>query len=174
MRPEKQVIVDDLKGSVAKSPYVMLSDYTGLTVQNFTDLRKQLAGANAECHVVKNSLITRALEAAGLPKAQQPVGGMTALVIGSDKSEITAVAKILKKFSKDTSKSKVKLGFMGQTTLNADQVMALADLPSLDELRSKIVGLLKAPAQKIAVVVGAPASKVARVVKAYAEKQPAA
>jgi len=174
MKPEKQAMVEDLRAQVAQSPYVMLTDYSRLTVQNFTDLRKQLAAAHAECHVVKNTLLTRALAAAGLPKLPQPVGGMTAVVVGGGKSEITAVAKILKKFGKDTDKSKVKFGFMGQTTLNADQVMALAELPSLDELRAKIVGVLKAPAQKIAVVVGAPASKVARVVKAYAEKQPAA
>jgi large subunit ribosomal protein L10 len=174
MKPEKQAMVEELKGQVAQSPYVMLTDYSGLTVQHFTDLRKRLAAAHAECHVVKNTLITRALEAAGLPKLSSPVGGMTALVIGSSQSEITAVAKILKQFGKDTAKSKVKLGFMGQTTLNADQIMALADLPSLGELQARIVGLLQAPAQKIAVVMGAPASKIARVVRAYAEKQPAA
>jgi large subunit ribosomal protein L10 len=174
MKPEKQAIVNDLKVQVAQSPYVMLTDYSRLTVQNFTDLRKQLSTANAECHVVKNTLITRALEAAGLPKSDRPLDGMTALVIGSDKSEISAVAKILKKFGKDTEKSKVKLGFMGQTTLTADQVMELADLPSLNELRSKIIGLLQAPATKIAVIMGAPASKLARVVKAYADKPAAA
>lgn len=170
MRPEKQIMLDEIKGQVKGSPFVVLTDYTGLTVANFTDLRKQLAGVRAECHVVKNTLLTRALTEAGLPKPSPALNGMTAMVIGSEQAEITEVAKILKKFSKDTSKGKVKLGFMGQSTLTADEVMALAELPPREEIRGRIVGLLKAPAQRLAVVMGAPASKLARVVKAYSEK----
>ncbi|MCS7047765.1 MAG: 50S ribosomal protein L10 [Verrucomicrobiae bacterium] len=170
MRPEKQIMLDEIRGQVAGSPFVVLTDYTGLSVANFTDLRKQLASARAECHVVKNTLLMRALTEAGLPKPSAGLTGMTAMVIGSQNAEITEVAKILKKFSKDTSKGKVKLGFMGQTTLTADEVLSLADLPSRDELRARVIGLLKAPAQKLAVVVGAPASQLARVLKAYSEK----
>lgn len=170
MRPEKQVMLDEIKGQVKGSPFVVLTDYTGLSVANFTDLRKQLAGVRAECHVVKNTLLTRALAEAGLPKPSSALSGMTAMVVGSAQAEITEVAKILKKFGKDTNKGKVKFGFMGQTTLTADEVMSLAELPSRDELRARIVGMLKAPAQKLAAVLNAPAGQLARVVKAYSEK----
>ena len=170
MRPEKQLIVEDLSKQVKSSPFVLMTDYAKLTVENFTDLRKRLAGANAECHVVKNTTLTRALDAAGLPRGQAIFSGMTAIVVGGDKSEVSAVAKILKQFHKDTQKSQVKLGFMGQQTLTADDVLVLAELPSLDALRANLIGLLQTPATRIAVVLGAPASQIARVIKAHADK----
>lgn len=170
MRPEKQAMLDEIKEQVQRSPFLVLTDYTGLNVTNFTDLRKQLASVRAECHVVKNTLLTRALAESGLPKPPSALVGMTAMVVGSAQAEITEVAKILKKFSRDTNKGKVKLGFMGQTTLTADEVMSLAELPSRGELRARIVGMLKAPAQKLAGVLNASAGQLARVIKAYSEK----
>ena len=95
MRAEKTAMVEDLSHQLQASPYVFLTDYAGLTVGNFNDLRKRLAGAAAECHVVKNSLMQRALAAANLPQANGALAGMTAMVIGSTKSEIAAVAERL-------------------------------------------------------------------------------
>ncbi len=178
MRAEKKQVVEEISRQVSGSPFVLLTDYAGLTVQHFGELRKRLAKIQAECHVVKNSLIQRALEGAKLPKADGALTGMTAVVIGSSQSEITAAAKILKQFAKETEKLKVKLGYMGTDLLQSDQISALADLPSLDALRAQLIGLLQSPATKIAVVLGAPASQVARVLKARADKlgeaQPAA
>lgn len=178
MRPEKKLIVEDLSKHVGASPFVLLTDYTGLTVMNFSELRKRLAGVRAECHVVKNSLMSRVLESVGLPKANGALAGMTAVVIGHEKSEITAAAKILKQFAKDTEKLKVKLGYMGKQQLQPAQISVLADLPSLDALRAQLLGLLQTPAMKIAVVVAAPAGQLARVLRARADKlgaaQPAA
>jgi large subunit ribosomal protein L10 len=96
---------------------------------------------------------------------------MTAIVVGTEKSDISAAAKILKEFGKDTQKPKVKLGLMGKQTLNAEEVAVMADLPSLDVLRAQIIGMLQTPATRIAVVLGAPASQLARVLKAHADKE---
>src|SRR5688572_30408505 len=98
MRPEKKLIVDEVQKQIGSSPFLLLTDYAGLTVGNFTDLRKRLVAASAECHVVKNSMLQRAIEAAGLPKPASTLGGMTAMIFGKTEAEITAVAKILKQF----------------------------------------------------------------------------
>lgn len=170
MKPEKQLIVDDLRKQVAASPYVLLTEYKGLTVAQFTELRKKLQAASAECHVVKNTILRRALEAAGLPSGNGTLTGMTAIVVGREKSDISAAAKVLKAFSKETDKPKLKLGMMGRSLLRGEDVAALADLPSLNELRAQLVGLLQTPATRVAVVLGAPASQIARVLKAHADK----
>ena len=174
MRPEKTQIVEDLSKQLGASPYVMLTNYNGLTVGQFTELRKRLGTVGAECHVVKNSLLERALASAGLPKAEGVLNGMTAMVVGASQSEITAVAKILKQFAKETNKSAVKLGLMGQQPLKPEQVAALADLPSREVLRGRFLGLVQTPATRIAVLLAAPGTQIARVLKAKAEKQPAA
>ena len=90
MRAEKQAIVAEVGKQIGGSPYLLLTDYTGLTVEKFTELRKRLAVAGAECHVVKNTMLQRAIEAAGLPKPNGSLTGMTAMIVGNSKSEITA------------------------------------------------------------------------------------
>ncbi len=179
MRAEKKLIADELSQQVAASPFVLLTDYTGLTVQQFYELRKRLRTAHAECHVVKNTMLRHAAKAAGLANFNGSLTGMTAIVIGDAKSDISAAAKILKAFTKEFEKPKVKLGLMGQQLLKAEDVAAVADLPSLDGLRAQFIGLLQTPATRVAVVLGAPASQIARVIKAHADKaggeaQPAA
>jgi large subunit ribosomal protein L10 len=118
--------------------------------------------------------LRHAVKQAGLPAVDSALNGMTAVVVGGAKSDISAAAKILKQFLKDFEKPKVKLGLMGQDVLKPEQVAAVADLPSLDVLRAQLIGLLQSPATKLAVVLGAPASQLARVVKAHADKAPAA
>ncbi len=173
MRAEKKLMVDELSKQVGMSPYVLMTEYKGMTVSQFADLRKKLRGVAAECHVVKNSLLRHAVKEAGLPSIDGALSGMTAVVVGGAKSDISAAAKILKQFVKDFEKPKVKLGLMGKDVLKPEQVAAVADLPSLDVLRSQLIGLIQSPATKLAVVLGAPASQLARVVKAYADKGPA-
>ncbi len=170
MRPEKQLIVEDLRKQVGTSPFVIVTEYKGMTVGQFAELRKRLRGAKAEYHVAKNTMLRHAMKAAELPDFDSSFGGMTAVVVGNDKSDIGAVAKILKQFSKEFEKPKFKVGSMGKKSLSADEISAVADLPSLDALRAQLVGLLQTPATRIAVVLGAPASQIARVMKAHAEK----
>ncbi len=174
MRAEKKQIVDDLSKQVGASPFVLITDYTKMTVTEFASLRKKLRGAHAECHVVKNSMLRHAAKEAGLGEFDSVLAGMTAVVIGSAKSDVSATAKILKEFTKATEKGKVKLGVMGKQVLQPADVDVVAELPSLDVLRGQLVGLLQTPATRIAVVVGAPASQLARVIQAYADKEAAA
>jgi large subunit ribosomal protein L10 len=174
MRPEKQLIVEDLKKQVGSSPFVILTEYKGMTVQQFAELRKRLRGARAEYHVAKNTMLRHAMKAAELPEFDRDLGGMTAVVVGNEKSDIGAVAKVLKQFGKEFEKPKFKIGSMGKKALSADEISAVADLPSLDALRAQLVGLLQTPATRIAVVLGAPAGQIARVLKAHADKQGAA
>ena len=174
MRAEKKIIVDELSKQVGASPFVLMTDYTGLTVAQFADLRKKLRGVNAECHVVKNTMLRLAAKTAGLPSVDSALSGMTAIVFGIAKADVSAAAKVLKDFAKETQKPKIKLGLLGQQVLQAAEVAAVADLPSLDVLRAQLVGLLQTPATRIAVVLGAPASQIARVTKAHADKQGAA
>ena len=178
MRAEKKLVVGELSKQVGASPFVLMAEYRGMTVGQFADLRKKLRGAHAECHVVKNTMLRHAVKEAGLPAIEPALTGMTAVVIGRPKSDISAAAKVLKQFAKDFEKPKIKLGVMGQQVLAPEQVAAVADLPSLDVLRSQLIGLLQSPATKLAVVLGAPASQLARVLKAHADKagatQPAA
>ena len=175
MRAEKKLIVDELSKQVGASPFVLMTDYTGMTVSQFADLRKKLRGVHAECHVVKNTMLRHAAKSAGLPALDEAVlTGMTAVVYGDAKSDISAAAKILKQFAKGSEKPKMKLGVLGQQVLKAEEMAAVADLPSLDQLRAQLIGLLQTPATRIAVVLGAPASQIARVLKAHADKQEAA
>ena len=171
MRPEKQLIVDDLKKQVGASPFVILTEYKGMTVQQFAELRKRLRGAKAEYHVAKNTMLRHAVKAAELPEFDGNFGGMTAIVVGNDKADIGAVAKVLKQFGKEFERPKFKVGSLGKKALSAEEISAVADLPSLDALRVQLVGLLQTPATRIAVVLGAPASQIARVLKAHADKQ---
>jgi large subunit ribosomal protein L10 len=171
MRAEKKQIAEELGKQVSKSPFVLMTDYTGMTVTQFATLRKKLRTAHAEYHVVKNTMLRHAAKSAGLGEVDGSLTGMTAIVVGTEKSDISAAAKILKEFGKDTQKPKVKLGLMGKQTLNAEEVAVMADLPSLDVLRAQIIGMLQTPATRIAVVLGAPASQLARVLKAHADKE---
>jgi large subunit ribosomal protein L10 len=174
MRVEKKQITEELSKQVGSSPFVLMTDYTGLTVSQFADLRKKLRGVNAECHVVKNTMLKHAAKAAGLPSVDSILSGMTAIVFGTAKADVSATAKVLKEFAKETQKPKIKLGLLGQQVLQPADVAAVADLPSLDVLRAQLVGLLQTPATRIAVVLGAPAGQIARVTKAHADKQGAA
>ena len=174
MRAEKKLIVDELSKQVGASPFLLVTDYTKMTVTEFAALRKKLRAAHAECHVVKNTMLRHAAKEAGLGEFNGSLTGMTAVVFGDAKADISATAKILKQFTKDTEKGKVKLGVMGKQLLKPADVDAVAELPSLDVLRAGIIGMLQTPARRIAVVLGAPASQIARVIQAHAEKQPAA
>ena len=150
---------------------VVVAHYSGLTVPQMQDLRKQMKQAGATVKVAKNRLAKIALEGTDAAVIVPLLKGPTLIAYSGDP---VAAPKVATDFAKTNEKFVILGGAMGKTALNSNAVKALAALPSLDELRGKIVGLLQAPATKIAQLVNAPASKVARVVKAYAEKSEAA
>lgn len=167
MRPEKSTIVADVQAKLKSSPFLLIADYSGMQVKHFEELRTRLAAANAEIHVVKNSFIKRAAKDLGLPELNGALSGQTAMVTGE--SDICAAAKVLKTFVAEFTKPPVKAGILDNAILTADQVQALADLPSKEALQAKLLGLLLAPATKLVRTLNEPGASLARVLKAKAD-----
>ena len=170
-RAEKKQAIDDLNGVFKATSVAIVAHYSGLTVAQMQILRKQMKQAGASVKVSKNRLAKIALEGTDVVSIGSLLKGPT--VIATSKDPVAA-PKVAIEFAKTNEQFVILGGAMGKTVLNPDGVKALASLPSLDELRGKIVGLLVAPATKLAQLTNAPAAKLARVVQAYASKGEAA
>ena len=170
-RAEKTAAVTALNQVFKDTGTVVVSQYTGLTVADMTSLRGKMRAAGGGVKVAKNRLVKLALQGTAVAHIADLFKGPTVIAYSKDP---VAAAKVSVDFAKSNEKLVILGGAFGQTNLNPDGVKALASMPSLDELRGKIVGLLVAPATKIARVVQAPAAQVARVVGAYARKSEAA
>ena len=170
-RAAKAESIETLKGVFKTSGVVVVAHYAGLTVAQMQILRKQARQAGASVKVAKNRLAKIALEGTDVASIASLLKGPTLIAFSSDP---VAAPKVASDFAKANEKFVILGGAMGKTALDLDGVKQLASLPSLDELRAKIVGLVQAPATKIAQVVNAPAAKLARVVQAYASKSEAA
>ncbi|MGB7769650.1 MAG: 50S ribosomal protein L10 [Verrucomicrobiia bacterium] len=168
MRAEKQILTKEYVARLNGSPFFIVVDYRGLKVAHLTELRKRLTQAGAEIHVVKNSLFQIAAKEAGVGELNGALDGQLAVVTGQ--KEISAAAKALKNFNAEFAKPKFKFGYLNNQRLEEAALKALADLPSLDVLRATLLGLLNAPATKLAILINTPASQLARVIKAKAEK----
>ncbi len=154
----------------ARTGVVVVAHYAGLTVAAMTKLRSEMRSAGGQVKVAKNRLVKLALEGTDAKGIADLLKGPTCLAFSPDP---VAAPKIAVKFAKANEKFVILGGAMGNTVLDAKGVNALADLPSLDELRGKLVGLLQAPASKIARTVNEPAAKLARVLAAYGKKEAA-
>lgn len=163
MRPEKASIVEDIASRLNASPFVFVADYTGLKVAQFAELRTRLYGVGAQCYVVKNTFLRRAVADAGLPEITG-LGGQTAIVTGH--KDVAAAAKILKNFTAEFKKPTVKTGIVDKLVISAEQIQQIADLPSREVLLSTLLGLLNQPATMLVRVLNEPASSLARVLKA--------
>ena len=170
-RAAKQDAINELNGVFKTSNVVVVAHYSGLTVAQMQQLRKQMRLAGAKVKVAKNRLAKIALKDTDAASIADLLKGPTVLAYSGDP---VAAPKVATDFAKANEKFVILGGSMGKTVLNVDSVKALASLPSLDELRAKILGLLVAPATKIAQLSTAPAAKLARVVQAYASKSEAA
>lgn len=168
MRVEKKFISAEYVARLSQSPFFIVVDYRGLSVAQFSELRKRLRTAGAEAHVVKNNLFRIAAKEAGIADLGNSLAGQIAVVSGP--KDIAASAKVLKSFQSEFEKPKLQFGYLGSKALTADEVRAIAELPPLAELQAKILGTLQAPAQKLAALINTPGSQVARVIKAKAEK----
>jgi large subunit ribosomal protein L10 len=140
MRAEKQYLIDEVSGHLKKSDYVILTNFTKLTVSETAELRKRLAPESAEFHVVKNSSFRVAAKALGLPDLDASLAGQTAVVVGG--TNPAGVAKALKKFIEEKQKLQVKVGVLENKLMSAEELAKLADLPSFDALRSMFLGML--------------------------------
>src|SRR5688572_26812956 len=169
-RAEKSQLVADLKQTFSETSVVVITRNLGLTVAQSTDLRNRMRAAGASYKVAKNRLALIALEGTSYAPISDMLTGPTALATSPDP---VAAAKVAVDFAKTTDKFEIVGGAMGDTLLDVAGVRALAELPSLDELRARIVGLVQAPATKIAQLMNAPAAKLARVFGAYAAREDA-
>ncbi|MBX6427232.1 MAG: 50S ribosomal protein L10 [Variibacter sp.] len=170
-RAEKSELVAALQEVFRTTGVVVVCHYAGLTVAQMTALRRQMRAAGASVKVAKNRLAKIALEGTDVASIARHLKGPTLLAYSGDP---VAAPKVAIDFAKANENLVILGGAMGKTALDPDGVKALATLPSLDELRAKLVGLIQAPATKVAQVVNAPAAKVARVLAAYAKTQEAA
>jgi large subunit ribosomal protein L10 len=168
MRPEKLNIVEDLLTKLNASPFLFVTDYTGLRVDQFSELRTRLAGAGARCHVVKNTFLRRAAKNAGLPELGE-LKGQTAIIVGD--KDVAAAAKVVKTFVTEFQKPVVRIGIIDRAVVSSDQIKAIADLPSRDILLSQLLGVLQAPASRLVRTLNEPASALARILQAKAEKE---
>src|SRR5688500_20062399 len=170
MRAEKQFISKEYTTRLNSSPSFIVVDYRGLTVTNFTELRKRLRGAGSEVHVVKNSIFRVAAKEAGLAQLDKSaLAGQVAVVTGQ--KDVSSAAKILKKFVSEFSKGAVHFGYLNNQRLENKDLMELADLPSLDVLRGKLLGLFQAPAAKLVRLINTPGSQLARVLQARVDRK---
>lgn len=169
-RSQKVDLVAELKQVFTETSVVVVTRNLGLTVAQSTDLRLRMRDAGAQFKVAKNRLALIALDGS----RYQPIGdllkGPTALATSIDP---VAAAKVAVDFAKTTDKFEIVGGAMGDTVLDVNGIKALAELPSLDEMRGTLIGLIQAPASKIARTVAEPGAQLARIFQAYASKEAA-
>jgi len=166
----KAVALEAYKDVFANAGVIVVTQYSGLTVAELTDLRVKLKGQGARLKVMKNRLAKIALGGKGGDKAGAMFVGPVAIAYSPDP---VAASKVVADFAKGNEKLVLIGGIMGDTVLDQAGIKQLAALPSLDQLRGKIIGLIQAPATKIAGVVAAPGAQLARVISAYAKKDAA-
>ncbi len=166
-RAQKEAEIKELNERFSNDELVVVAHYSGLSVSELTDLRAQLRAEGASFKVTKNSLTKLAIKGTQFEQLDDLFTGPTGVASSQDP---VAAAKVAHKFAKDHDKLVILGGALGDMILDAAGVEAIAKLPSLDEIRSKLVGLLQAPAQKIAGVMQAPARELVGVTKAYGEK----
>jgi large subunit ribosomal protein L10 len=169
MRLEKQSIVRDLRARMQGAQFVILTDYKGLNVAAMSDLRGRLRGAQAEFHVVQNSLVRLVAKDLGQTGLEPGLTGPSAMISGS--GDVAQAAKVLRDFIKEKEKPTIKIGALQGAILSAKDVSTLADLPSREQLYGQLVGTLAAPMQQLVGVLNQKLASVVYVLKAYQEQK---
>ena len=164
MRPEKASIVSDLVEKLNRSPFLLVTDYQRMNVDQFGELRSRLGPAGAELRVVKNSFLKRAMTDSGMPDVADKLSGQTAIVMG--KNDVAPVAKILKTFA-----TEFKIGVVDKSILSTQEIETLAELPSREVLLAQLLGLLLSPATKLVRLLNEPGSALARLLRAKAKQE---
>ena len=170
-RAGKNELVAALNAVFKTTKVVVVAHYSGLTVAQMQTLRRQMKHARAAVKVAKNRLAKIALDGTDVATIAPLLKGPTLIAYSGDP---IAAPKVAVDFAKVNERLVILGGAMGKTPLNSDGIKALAALPSLDELRAKMIGLIQAPATKLAQLLNAPGTQLARVVQAYADKGEAA
>ncbi len=168
MRAEKQNLAKEYLVRLNSSPFFIVVNYKGLKVAHLTELRQRLNKAGAEIHIVKISIFRIAAKEAGVGDLNGALTGQVAVVTGQ--RDISRAAKVVKSFGAEFDRLKVHFGYLNNQRLEQPQVLALADLPSIEVLRSQLLGLMKSPTTKFVRLLNTPASQMARVLAARKEK----
>lgn len=169
-RAQKQEMITELNGVFNGAAVVVVSHYSGMSVSEMSALRQRMGNANAKVKVIKNRLAKRALEGTPSIGILDLLTGPTVIAYSADP---VAAAKVAMEYAKENDKFIIRGGAMGLTVLDKQGVENLASLPSLDELRARLVGMISTPATRIAGVLAAPAGQLARVLRAHADKNAA-
>jgi len=169
MRPEKASIVSELSEALKRSPFVLVTDYRGMKVADFGELRNRLAPARAEVHVVKNNFLKLAMADSGFPEVGDQFVGQTAVVTGE--ADVAPVAKIFKTFATEFKLAALRVGFVDRAVLSTAELETLAELPRREILQAQLLGLLLSPARRLVSLFNQPAAALARLLSAKAEKE---
>ena len=169
MRPEKASIVSELSEALKRSPFVLVTDYRGMKVADFGELRNRLAPARAEVHVVKNNFLKLAMADSGFPQVGDEFAGQTAVVTGE--ADVAPVAKIFKTFATEFKLAALRVGFVDRAVLSTGELETLAELPAREILQTQLLGLLLSPATRLVRLFNEPGAALARLLSAKAEKE---
>src|SRR5436853_5022322 len=156
MRPEKQFLTKEYAARLNASPFFIVVNYKGLHVAHMTQLRKRLSKAGAEIHVIKNSIFRIAAKEAGVGELNGALTGQLAVVTGQ--RDVSTAAKVVKSFGAEFDRLKVRFGYLNNQRLEQADLLTLADLPSIEVLRGKLLGLFNAPTAKLVTLLNTPAS----------------
>lgn len=167
-KEEKKEAIDALHEKFSRAKVAVITGYTGINVEQITELRRKLSQSQVEYRVVKNTLARKAVEGTSLEPLKDHFVGPVGIALGYD--DVVVPAKVLHEFSKTQDKLQLKVGVLDGRLLKQADIKALATLPSLNSLRAKMVGLLQAPASRMVGVLAAPGGQIARVLKAKSEK----
>ena len=169
-RTQKAEAVDQLHDAFKSTSFVVVAQYSGLTVAEITDLRRKMLTVGASFRVAKNRLVKIAIKGTEFEGLDSLFTGPTGITFSSD---AVSAAKVVSDYAKANEKFVLVGGGLGSQTLDVKSIQTLANLPSIEALRSQFLGLLQTPAQRIASIVQAPAGQIARVIKSHADKQAA-
>ena len=169
MRPEKASVVSELSEALKRSPFVLVTDYRGMKVADFTELRSRLAPVRAEVHVVKNNFLKLAMADSGFPQVDDRFSGQTAVVTGE--ADVAPIAKIFKTFATEFKLAALRVGFVDRAVLSTAELETLAELPTREILQAQLLGLLLSPATRLVRLFNEPAAALARLLGAKAEKE---
>ncbi len=168
-KQRKDDLVSEYTGWINHSKALILTEYTGLTMKQIDELRLKTREAGGEFHIVKNTLSKVAFESAKLQTPEKFLEGSTAIAFAF--TDAPGLAKTLTEFARTSEFLKIKGGYLDKQAINPDQVKALVDLPPLPVMRAQLLGVLVAPASRLARTLAEPARQVAAALKAYAEKE---
>lgn len=171
MRPEKQAIFEEINSQISGSSFVIVAEYRGMKVEQFSDLRRQLRKAGAKMQVVKNRFLRVMTRDKGWSGLEPSLKGQSAIVTGLD---VVKAAKTIKQFNSANGLPLVKSGVMGNMILTSAQIDALAELPSREVLLGQVVGTVAAPLSRLVGVLKQKVTTIVQVIKAIEDKKNAA